>query len=231
MNLNDGILLIDKPKGLTSHDVVDVIRRKFKFKKVGHAGTLDPMATGLLIILVGSFTKKSAHFLNYDKEYEAELLLGVSTDTADAEGKVIDKKDLNVSKEEIEKAFKSFRGEIKQIPPMFSAKKIKGKPLYKYARKGMVLKREPKTVLIEKLEIKTITFPSINFYVKCSKGTYVRQLAHDIGEKIGSGAHLTSLRRTKIGPFDVKNAISPAKLQDYLENNEKNLIHENILQP
>ena len=131
----------------------------------------------------------------------------------------------------LKKAFESFRGEIKQIPPMFSAKKVNGKPLYKYARKGIVVQREPKTVFIEKLEIKTISLPIVNFYIKCSKGTYVRQLAHDIGEKIGSGAHLTALRRTKIGSFDVKNAISPGKLQNYLEKNEKNSIHENILQP
>ena len=224
-----GIILIDKPGGLTSHDVVDSIRRNFGFKKVGHAGTLDPMATGLLIILLGKSTKKSLHFSNYDKEYEAELCLGVSTDTGDKEGKILEKKNLNSYADNIkniEKVFASFRGEIEQVPPMYSAKKVKGKKLYELARKGIVLKREPKKVLIEKIEILNISLPHVTFYVKCSKGTYIRQLAHDIGCVLGPGAHLTSLKRTKIGPYGLEKAFG----LDELKPSGK-IFYENILQP
>ena len=229
MNLNSGIVLVDKPVGLTSHDIVDFIRKKFRFKKVGHAGTLDPFATGLLIILLGKFTKRSVHFSNYDKEYQGRLCLGITTDTGDREGKVIQKKDLDsckIDKDGLREVFTSFKGEIQQIPPMYSAKKIKGKKLYELARAGIVLKREPKKVTIERIEVLDISIPFVNFSVKCSKGTYIRQLACDIGEKIGCGAHLVSLRRTKIGPLNVKKALPFEKLK------EQDLdINENILQP
>ena len=229
MNLNSGIVLVDKPVGLTSHDIVDFIRKKFRFKKVGHAGTLDPFATGLLIILLGKFTKRSVHFSNYDKEYQGRLCLGITTDTGDREGKVIQKKDLDsckIDKDGLREVFTSFKGEIQQIPPMYSAKKIKGKKLYELARAGIVLKREPKKVTIERIEVLDISVPFVNFSVKCSKGTYIRQLACDIGEKIGCGAHLVSLRRTKIGPLNVKKALPFEKLK------EQDLdINENILQP
>jgi len=228
MNLSNGIVLVDKPVGFTSHDIVDFIRKKFRFKKVGHAGTLDPFATRLLIILLGKFTKKSIQFSSYDKEYEGRLCLGISTDTGDKEGKVISKKDLdsyNIDQEGIKEIFMSFKGEIEQIPPMYSAKKIKGKKLYELARTGVVLKREPKKVNIEKIEVLDIALPFVNFNVKCSKGTYIRQLACDIGEKIGCGAHLVSLRRTNIGPLSVKEALPFEKLKE-----EDLDINENILQ-
>jgi tRNA pseudouridine55 synthase len=222
MNFNGGILLVDKPQGWTSHDVVDFVRKKFAFKKVGHAGTLDPMATGLLIILLEKFTKRSGHFSNYDKEYEARLCLGASTDTGDKEGSITQKRDwrLCAKREDIEKTFLSFRGEIRQLPPMYSAKKIRGKKLYELARKGITVKREPKAVSIRELKILDSSPPHITFYVRCSKGTYIRQLAHDIGEKIGCGAHLIALRRAKIGPFSVKDALPFDRLS-----------HENILRP
>ena len=208
MNSEGGIVLIDKEKGFTSHDVVDLIRRRTKFKKVGHAGTLDPMATGLLIILLGSFTKRSNQFLNYDKEYDTEICLGISTDTADSEGKALEKKEIKVNEDDIKNVFLSFVGEIPQVPPMFSAKKVNGKPLYKLARKGIVLERSPKIVSIKRIEIKNISLPKVKCSIECSKGTYIRQLAHDIGDKLGCGAHLTGLRRTKIGHFSLENAVS-----------------------
>jgi len=227
MNFKEGVLLVDKPGGVTSHDVVDEVRKKFGFKKVGHAGTLDPMATGLLILLLGAFTKMSEHFSAYGKEYEARLSLGVSRDTGDADGTITEEKDPALYEEGIKnigKIFDSFRGEIRQIPPMYSAKKVKGKKLYELARKGIVLKREPKTVFIEDISITKTSLPEVAFFVKCSKGTYIRQLAVDIGEKVGCGAHLVFLRRTKIGPFGVDKAVTLEKLS------EKTL-YENILQP
>ncbi|MGB2705949.1 MAG: tRNA pseudouridine(55) synthase TruB, partial [Candidatus Omnitrophota bacterium] len=209
--------------------VVDFIRKRFGYRKVGHAGTLDPMASGLLIVLLGRFTKKSTHFLNYDKEYEARLFLGASTDTGDAEGNIIQGKDapgcaLNI--ENIENVLKFFRGPVRQVPPMYSAKKIKGRKLYELARKGIVVEREPKEVFIEKLEIKEVNLPCVTFVVKCSKGTYIRQLAHDIGERIGCGAHLVFLKRTKIGPFNLLDAVPLDRLRA-----QRNILHESILQP
>lgn len=239
MNYNpkDGIILVDKPGGMTSHDVVDFVRRRFRFKKVGHAGTLDPMATGLLILLLGKFTKKSASFSSYDKEYEARLCLGLSTDTGDREGSIIEKKDLDLYTENIKNIkniFRLFQGEIRQVPPMYSAKKINGEKLYTLARKGIVIKREPKTVTIKEIKILDISMPYVTFYARCSKGTYIRQLAHDIGERIGCGAHLVSLRRTKIGPFTTKEAVPFDKLfaiSRQTHRKEKEPIYESILQP
>lgn len=224
----DGIILVDKPRGATSHDVVDIIRKRFGYRKVGHAGTLDPMATGLLIILLGRFTKKSDHFLNCDKEYIARLLFGVSTDTGDADGNVKARKDVlagALTPENIESAVKFFRGPIFQIPPMYSAKKVKGRKLYELARKGIVVPRQPREVFIKELKVLDISPPRIEVYVKCSKGTYIRQLAEDIGEKIGCGAHLSSLKRTGIGPFRLSEALTLLRL---LEGNN---FYESILQP
>lgn len=228
MNSRDGIILVYKNAGMTSHDVVDLIRRKFAFKKVGHAGTLDPMARGLLIILLGAFTKKSLKFSGYDKEYRAVLCLGLSTDTGDGEGKVISKKDVmayDVDAGRIKDIFSSFRGRTRQVPPMYSAKKIGGKKLYELARKGMVVKREPREIFIESIKVLDVSLPRVTFHVKCSKGTYVRQLAHDIGERIGCGAHLVSLERTKIGPFSASEALPLERI-----SGEK-ILYENILRP
>ncbi|MFH1594541.1 MAG: tRNA pseudouridine(55) synthase TruB [Candidatus Omnitrophota bacterium] len=228
MSSNDercGIVLIDKPHGLTSHDVVDLIRRKLKIRKVGHAGTLDPMATGLLIILLGRYTKKSDTFLNYDKEYVARMMLGVSTDTGDKEGRTIRESDISSYRERIddmEEVFASFKGSIQQIPPMYSAKKLKGKKLYELARKGIVVERQPRTVQIKDIVMIEDALPHVTFRVRCSKGTYIRQLAHDIGEKVGCGAHLVSLKRTEIGPYGLDAAI-PA-------GSDERVLHENILQ-
>ena len=207
---HQGILLIDKPSGLTSHDIVAAIRKRSGIRKVGHAGTLDPMATGLLLLLLGSYTKRSLFFSGFDKEYEAVIRLGIATDTGDREGTVIAQREIDgvsLSEDFMTRCISSFRGTLQQVPPMYSAKKIGGKKLYQYARKGMAVEREPRMVTIQKMEIADIALPYIRILVACSKGTYIRQLAHDIGEKIGCGAHLASLRRTGIGPFSIQDAI------------------------
>ena len=203
----EGILLVDKPKGITSHDVVDRVRRIFHIKKVGHAGTLDPMATGLMIILVGKATKVSQYLMSMDKEYTGTLRLGQSTDSQDAEGEIVEERPVpNLTEAEVLVAMKTFVGDQYQTPPMFSAKKVGGQPLYKLARKGKTVEREPRVIHIRRFEMTEFSTPEISFLVACSKGTYVRTIAHDLGEKIGCGAHLNVLRRTGIGDFRIENA-------------------------
>jgi tRNA pseudouridine55 synthase len=206
----DGILLIDKPAGITSHDVVDFIRRRFEMKKVGHGGTLDPLATGLLIIMLGKATKLSQKIIDLDKEYLAEMTLGFSTDTGDLSGKVKERaKDngyLTLSKYEIEQAFSQFIGEIEQVPPMYSAIKYQGRRLYKLARKGIEVPRPPRKVKVYSLEIEEINLPKILFRIRCSRGLYIRQLCMDIGEKLGYPAHLSKMVRTAIGKFNLDEA-------------------------
>lgn len=211
----DGILVVDKPSGMTSHDVVDFMRRKFGLKKVGHCGTLDPMATGVLVMLIGKATKLSSRFINENKEYEATLTLGVVTSTGDCTGEVIRRStsDLMHSPEEIEKIFSKFEGEIEQIPPMVSAIKHKGERLYKLARRGITVERKARKVRIIKLQIIQIRLPEISFRVSCSKGTYIRSLGEDIGQKLGCGGTLSSLRRVYSGSFSVKEAVSLEKLK------------------
>jgi len=224
----DGIILIDKPRGMTSHDVVDFIRKRFACRKAGHAGTLDPMASGLLIILLGSFTKKSNHFLNCDKEYEARIFLGIATDTGDAVGNIRERRAVPAGVfdvDAVENALKFFRGPISQIPPMYSAKKIKGRKLYELARKGIVVKRQSREVFIKELKVLDISPPEIGIRVKCSKGTYIRQLAEDIGERMGCGAHLSFLRRTGIGRFLLHDAVAFEQLSS------PDIFYESILQP
>jgi len=205
----DKIIIIDKPKGITSHDVVDFVRRRLKMRKVGHAGTLDPMATGVLVILTGSCTKRSDEFLNGDKEYECELTLGARSDTGDAEGKIVSSGiSYDIKPVVIEKAFKAFLGTIDQVPPAYSAVRHNGKKLYELARKGIFIKKEPRKITIKKLEITGIALPKVFFKVACSKGTYVRQLACDIGEALGCGAYLSALRRTRSGSFGIEEAIA-----------------------
>ncbi len=204
---NDGLLLVDKPTGPTSHDIVAKIRRHFQIKKVGHGGTLDPMATGLLVLLVGKGTKISERVMGHDKTYEGTLRLGIETDSQDADGKPIAEVDPSaVTKEQILEQMNQRVGDLMQTPPMVSAIKIKGVPLYKMARKGETIDRPPKLVHIYRFELLDYTPPEARFVVECTKGTYVRTLAHDIGQSLGVGAHLCQLRRTKIGKLDVANA-------------------------
>ena len=205
----DGLLLVDKPSGPTSHDVVAQIRRRFRIAKVGHGGTLDPMATGLLVILLGKGTKISDRVMGHDKTYEATLRLGIETDSQDADGQVVAEKDAAaVTAEQVAAQMKARLGDQMQMPPMVSAIKIKGVPLYKLARKGETVERPPKLIHVYRFDLLDFTAPDVRFVVECTKGTYVRTLAHDVGQSLGVGAHLVQLRRTKIGQLDVAKAFA-----------------------
>lgn len=204
----EGILLIDKPSGMTSHDVVDQVRRKLRMKRIGHAGTLDPMATGLLIILVGKATKLSQYLTSLDKVYSGTIKLGESTNTQDADGEVTTTKPVpELTQEQVQEVLDGFVGDQYQTPPMFSAVKINGQRLYKLARKGQEVEREPRFIRVSSFEITRFTPPEIDFILKCSKGTYVRSLANDVGEKIGCGAHLSALRRDASDRFDASRSV------------------------
>lgn len=211
----DGVLIVDKPQGMTSHDVVDFIRKHFGLKKVGHAGTLDPMATGVLVILIGRYTKSSNIFSSDNKEYHAEITLGADSDTGDAWGALTPRRtELKVSQDEVRAVFKKFLGTIEQVPPAYSAVKYKGRKLYEFARKGIKVRVDPRKVTIEKLEIINISLPKISFVINCSKGTYVRSLASDIGEALRCGAYLSSLKRTFSGRFGIDSAVSMDELKN-----------------
>jgi len=206
---------VDKAEGMTSHDVVALVRRRLQVRKVGHCGTLDPIATGLLLITVGRGTKVQDLLMSEDKEYVGTFVLGVTTDTQDRQGVVIQQRPVPALDEtQIRAAFEKFRGDFYQLPPMVSAKKHGGVPLYKLARQGKVVEREPRLVHVYRYTIDRIGLPDIDFSVLCSKGFYVRTYAHDIGETLGCGAHLKSLRRTKSGRFDLANAINVAQIKD-----------------
>ena len=211
----DGVLLVDKAEGMTSHDVVALARQKLGTKRIGHCGTLDPIATGLLLLTVGRGTKVQDLLMSEDKEYVGTFLLGITTDTQDAEGEVIQRRTVPVLNEsQIRAAFEKFMGDFYQVPPMVSAKKHGGVPLYKLARQGKVVEREPRLVHVYRYIIHRIALPEIDFSVLCSKGFYVRTYVHDIGEALGCGAHLRSLRRMKSGRFDVANSISVEKMRN-----------------
>ncbi len=211
----EGIILVNKPQGITSHDVVDIVRRRLKIRKVGHAGTLDPLAEGLLIILVGKYTKAFQKFANCDKEYLGVLKLGEVTTTGDSQGAVTKICDYaKVSQEEIRKAFAVFKGDIEQIPPMVSALRVKGKRLYDLARKGIVVKRKPRKITIHSLDILSIEPPLVKFQINCSKGTYIRKLAEDIGERLSCGAHMTKILRLNIGSFRLAQAVEPDEIDE-----------------
>ena len=202
--------MVDKPRGITSHDVVDIVRRRLKMRKVGHAGTLDPLAEGLLIVLVGRFTKYFPKFVSFDKEYIGIMKLGEVTTTGDSQGRLIKKADLQgIDENKIRKTFAKFIGNIQQIPPMVSALRIKGRRLYNLARRGITVDRPPRPIAIHSLEIIKIDFPYIEFRTHCSKGTYIRKLAEDIGSELSCGAHMVKIVRLKIGPFKLENAVSP----------------------
>jgi tRNA pseudouridine55 synthase len=201
----EGILLVDKPSGITSHDIVDRLRRKLKMKKIGHAGTLDPLATGLMIMLIGRATKVSQFLISLDKSYEGTFKLGVETDSQDSDGQVVEEKAIpgDLNEDKIKESMKEFLGDQYQTPPMFSAKKIGGVPLYKMARKGKTVEREPRFIRINELTLNGWSSPYGEFYMDCSKGTYVRTVFHDLGQKLNCGGHLTALRRTKINDFSI----------------------------
>lgn len=210
----DGVLNINKPKGITSHDVVNRVRRILRIKKVGHTGTLDPEATGVLPILIGKATKISRFLINSDKEYLFEMRLGVKTDSGDTTGKIVSISPNPIpSESEIRKVLRRFTGKILQVPPMYSAIKVKGRPLYNLAREGIEIERKAREVIIHSLDILRIEGPSILCRVRCSKGTYIRSLVSDIGDALDVGGHLVSLKRTVAGRFRIEDSIDLEELE------------------
>ncbi|MDI9400359.1 MAG: tRNA pseudouridine(55) synthase TruB [Limisphaerales bacterium] len=203
----DGLILIDKPTGCTSHDVVNVVRRRFRLRKVGHCGTLDPEASGLLLLVLGKATKLSDHLMGDDKTYEGTFKLGQTTDSYDADGEITQTSPVPpLLLADLNKQAATFEGDQMQIPPMVSAVKVKGVPLHKLARKGLEVERRPRLIYIYRYEILNYEAPFGDFILSCSKGVYVRSVVHDMGQAIGCGAHLTRLHRTVSGPFTVEKA-------------------------
>lgn len=210
-----GIIIIDKCSGITSFDVVEMVRKKLKIKKVGHCGTLDPLATGLLVILLGESTKLFSKFSAFDKEYEATLELGVTTSTGDCQGNILNRCKVDIiSPLDIENIFNEFKGEITHTPPMFSALKYHGKKLYELARLGIEVPRNARLIKIYELKLRSLILPYVDFYIHCSKGTYIRSLAQDIGKRIGCGASIIKIRRVGIGPFSINEAITLDKFDE-----------------
>ncbi len=211
-----GVLLVDKPAEWTSFDVVNFVRGRFNIPKVGHCGTLDPAATGLMVIVLGRFTKLSQHFSGEDKIYEAKIQFGIETDSQDLDGTVTAEYDWsNLEPEQVKGVIMEFVGEQEQIPPMVSAKKKDGKRLYDLARKGIVVERDPVEININSIDIASIDLPFADFAVKCSKGTYIRTLCYDIGKKLGCGAVLNRLRRTGSGELKIEDAVTIETLKTW----------------
>lgn len=205
--LMEGILLVDKPQGRTSFSLIRSLRRLTGIRKIGHAGTLDPFATGVMVMLIGrEYTRLSEKLLLQDKEYLAEVSLGVSTDTYDCDGKVVARSKKKPSLGQVEKAIEYFQGEIEQIPPMYSAKKIGGKKLYELARKGEEVDRTPAIVKVN-TSLLTYNYPYLSIRIACSKGTYIRSIAHELGQRLGCGAHLSQLKRTRSGCFSIEECL------------------------
>ena len=209
MDIHHGFMLLDKPSGLTSHDVIDKLRKITGIKKIGHAGTLDPLATGLLIVAVGrEATREIDQIVKMTKEYEAVFQLGQETDTYDAEGQVTKTYDGQpLSGGEVEKALEFFIGDLPQVPPMYSAKKINGQKLYELARQGQMVERQPQNITISDLVILKYAWPQLSLYINCSTGTYIRSLAFDLGRSLGCGAYMAELRRLKIGQYEITKAV------------------------
>jgi tRNA pseudouridine55 synthase len=214
-NSLQGIVLVNKPAGITSHDVVGFVRRTFNMRRVGHAGTLDPMATGVLVILLGNSTKLFDKFVAFDKTYRATLRLGLKTTTADIMGQVLLERPYDgIDEDAIKNVFIQFTGDIQQKPPMVSAVKYQGERLYKIARQGKNVDRVARLVRVNELRILQCHLPDVEFVMSCSKGTYVRQLAEDVGEVLGCGACISQIERTKVGPFDIKDATDLESLNE-----------------
>lgn len=222
----DGILLVDKPCEWTSHDIVAKVRNHFQLNKTGHGGTLDPNATGLVVLLIGRGTRLSARVMGGDKTYEGEILLGVETNSQDTDGEITSEKDPSgVTEEQLRAEMKAALGDQMQMPPMVSAIKMNGVPLYKLARKGQEIERKPRFIHIYKFALRDFNPPRVTFEVKSTKGTYVRTLAHDLGQRLGCGACLSQLRRTQSGDFSLSNAW---KLDDVLEWSREELAEKLI---
>ncbi|MDP4109307.1 MAG: tRNA pseudouridine(55) synthase TruB [Bacillota bacterium] len=217
-----GIITVDKPKNFTSHDVISVLRGIFHMKRIGHSGTLDPIATGVLAVFLGSATKGCEYALHHEKEYIASFRLGIATDTQDITGEILKTAPVDVSKNDVEKALYSFLGEISQLPPMYSALKKNGKKLYEYARRGETVEREPRKVVISEAELLNSDLIN-NIYqirIRCSSGTYIRTLCSDIGETLGCHAVMTDLRRTRSGMFTLDDALSLNEIEKITEAGE-----------
>ncbi len=222
----NGVLLVDKPGGMTSHDVVAIARRALGTKKIGHCGTLDPLATGLLILVLGRGTKIQDLLMSEDKEYVGTMQLGTTTDSQDRDGVVLETRDVPaLSAEQVAAAFSKYDGDFYQMPPMVSAIKKDGVPLYKLARQGKTVEREPRFVHVYLSEITRMALPEVDFRVVCSKGFYVRTYVHDIGADLGCGAHLKELRRTKSGRFDLARSVTVADLK----NGDREVLYEKML--
>lgn len=216
----NGILIVDKPEGWTSHDVVAKLRGVLREKRIGHGGTLDPMATGVLPLFVGRGTRAVEFMEAADKEYEAGLRLGIVTNTQDTTGLVLEVRPVNVSEEDIKAALLSFLGESEQLPPLYSAIKVKGKKLYEYARAGKDVERSPREIYISKAEPLGWQGEEYRFRIVCSKGTYIRTICHDLGEKLGCGAAMSYLRRTRAGAYSINEALSLEKIIEAAEKGQ-----------
>jgi tRNA pseudouridine55 synthase len=223
----NGILIVDKPQGWTSHDVVAKLRGIYRERRIGHSGTLDPMATGVLVVFLGRATRAVELCENDEKEYVAELLLGTVTNTQDTTGEVLETRPVNVSQEELERVLEQFTGPQSQIPPMYSAVKIGGKKLYELARKGQSVERKPREITISELELLERQGDTCRLRIRCSKGTYVRTLCHDIGAALGCGGCMSSLRRTRAGRFTLDSAMGLEDIQKAQEQGR----HMELLQP
>lgn len=220
MNDFNGVIILNKPRGSSSHRMVSIVRRALDMKKIGHTGTLDPGATGVLPILVGTATRASDLLTAQDKRYRATVLLGTVTDTLDTDGEVIAEKPVSVTESDIRSIVSGFVGNIEQLPPMFSAVQVGGQRLYHLARQGIEIERKPRSVTIYSIEILSIDIPRVTIDVHCSKGTYIRTLAADIGDKLGCGACIESLTRTQSGDFLIENSVTPEQLSELSEKGE-----------
>ena len=218
-NAISGVLVVDKPVGMTSHQVVQVIRNGTRIKRAGHTGTLDPRASGVLVVLIGPAVRLSEYISAEDKRYQATIKLGESTDTYDGDGTVTGNAEVSVTKEQFEEALSHFVGEIEQVPPPYSAIKVQGRHAYDMARNGEEVELEPRLINVYSLEVIEWNLPEVVVDVHCSSGTYVRSLAHDLGNMLGCGANLTGLRRTKSGRFTLRDAVSLRKLTETFDSN------------
>lgn len=219
------VINLNKPQGITSHQAVETVRKRCGIRKAGHAGTLDPLATGVLLVCTGEATKITRFLSELDKEYIVVMKLGEETDTYDAEGTVVRRTEPgSVGMEDVEKVLPAFSGTIEQIPPMYSAVKVGGKPLYKLARKGVTVEREKRVVTVHEISITRFSPPFLEMRVACSRGTYIRTLCHDLGEVLGVGAHVTRLERTRIGGFRVADAVALDEVGDLLGDEGKGAV-------
>ncbi|GJM14006.1 MAG: tRNA pseudouridine synthase B [Pseudohongiella sp.] len=226
----NGIVILDKAIGISSNRALQVVKRIFDAQKAGHTGSLDPLATGVLPLCLGEATKVSQFLLDSDKRYRAKLKLGVRTDSGDSEGNEIEScTDFQVSQQQIEEALNQFRGEIEQVPPMHSALKVNGVPLYKMARKGQTIEREPRRITVYSIELTDLNGDELELEIACSKGTYIRTIADDLGEALGCGAHIIALRRIQAGAFTEADCITQQQLEEELDSGGLSVIDEHLI--